>query len=314
MNKSWLRLGAVALAAAFSLPAFLTPAAAAVLPLAWQEGEAEKSGEEPAQEPQTPEEKLAAWQQDYQEQMTKFSQAARAAKTPEERAEVMKLQPRPMEFVDKFMELAQENPKTPIAAKALVWVAMNGRGTPASAEATKRLLEDHPDSLEIGTVVQMLGMGMPDPGNETLLRKVIETSPHAEVQAKATFSLANLLKQMIDFKGRMDADPQMAEAMSRSLPKPSLEYLQAIGTEANPLDKLNGRIEELYQKIVDEYPDVKLGNRTLGKVAEGALFEMRYLSIGKIAPDIEGKDFDEVAFKLSDYRGKIVVLDFWGDW
>jgi peroxiredoxin len=41
---------------------------------------------------------------------------------------------------------------------------------------------------------------------------------------------------------------------------------------------------------------------------------MRYLSIGKLAPDIEGKDFDEVAFKLSDYRGKIVVLDFWGDW
>jgi hypothetical protein len=314
MNSSWLRLGAVAIAAAFSLPAFLTPAAAAVLPLAWQEGEAEKSGEEPAQEPQTPEEKLAAWQQEYSEQMMKFSQAARAAKTPEERAEVMKLQPRPMEFVDKFMGLAKENPKTPIAAKALVWVAMNGRGTPASAEAAKQLLEDHPDSQEIGTVVQMLGMGMPDPNNEALLQKVIETSPHDEVKAKATFSMANLLKQMIDFKGRMDSDPQVAEAMSRSLPKPSLEYLQAIGTEANPLDKLNGRIEELYQKIVDNYPDVKLGNRTLGKVAEGALFEMRYLSIGKIAPDIEGKDFDEVAFKLSDYRGKIVVLDFWGDW
>jgi hypothetical protein len=295
MNSSWLRLGAVAIAAAFSLPAFLTPAAAAVLPLAWQEGEAEKSGEEPAQEPQTPEEKLAAWQQEYSEQM-------------------MKLQPRPMEFVDKFMGLAKENPKTPIAAKALVWVAMNGRGTPASAEAAKQLLEDHPDSQEIGTVVQMLGMGMPDPNNEALLQKVIETSPHDEVKAKATFSMANLLKQMIDFKGRMDSDPQVAEAMSRSLPKPSLEYLQAIGTEANPLDKLNGRIEELYQKIVDNYPDVKLGNRTLGKVAEGALFEMRYLSIGKIAPDIEGKDFDEVAFKLSDYRGKIVVLDFWGDW
>lgn len=314
MKLSWLKLGAMALAVATGTPAFLTTSAAAMRPAVLQEGEAEKSGEEPAQEPETPEEKLAAWQKDYQEQMMKFSQAARAAKTPEERAEVMKLQPKPMEFVDKFIGLAKENPKTPIAAKALVWVAMNGRGTPASAEATKLLLEDHPDSLEIGTIVQMLGMGMPDPSNETLLQKVIQTSPHDEVKAKATFSLANLLKQMIDFKGRMDSDPQMAEAMSRSLPKPAMEYLQSIGTEANPLDKLNGRIEELYQKIVDNYPDVKLGNRTMGKVAEGALFEMRYLSVGKVAPDIEGKDFDEVAFKLSDYRGKIVVLDFWGDW
>ena len=38
------------------------------------------------------------------------------------------------------------------------------------------------------------------------------------------------------------------------------------------------------------------------------------LEIGKVAPDIEGVDLDEVPFKLSDYRGKVVVLDFWGDW
>ncbi|MDP6424698.1 MAG: redoxin domain-containing protein [Planctomycetota bacterium] len=32
------------------------------------------------------------------------------------------------------------------------------------------------------------------------------------------------------------------------------------------------------------------------------------------APDIVGKDIDGHTFKLSDYRGKVVVLDFWGDW
>lgn len=35
---------------------------------------------------------------------------------------------------------------------------------------------------------------------------------------------------------------------------------------------------------------------------------------GKVAPDISGVDLDGVAFKLSDYRGKIILLDFWGDW
>ena len=38
------------------------------------------------------------------------------------------------------------------------------------------------------------------------------------------------------------------------------------------------------------------------------------LQIGKVAPDIVGEDIDGVKFKLSDYRGKVVVLDFWGDW
>lgn len=35
---------------------------------------------------------------------------------------------------------------------------------------------------------------------------------------------------------------------------------------------------------------------------------------GKLAPDIAGTDIDGVAFKLSDYRGKVIMLDFWGSW
>ena len=31
-------------------------------------------------------------------------------------------------------------------------------------------------------------------------------------------------------------------------------------------------------------------------------------------PEIKGEDVDGKSFKLSDYRGKVVVIDFWGDW
>jgi predicted Zn finger-like uncharacterized protein len=37
-------------------------------------------------------------------------------------------------------------------------------------------------------------------------------------------------------------------------------------------------------------------------------------ALNKEAPDIEGEDVDGQHFKLSDYRGKVVVLDFWGHW
>jgi hypothetical protein len=36
--------------------------------------------------------------------------------------------------------------------------------------------------------------------------------------------------------------------------------------------------------------------------------------VGQQAPEIEGEDIDGVRFKLSDYRGQVVVLDFWGHW
>jgi thiol-disulfide isomerase/thioredoxin len=36
--------------------------------------------------------------------------------------------------------------------------------------------------------------------------------------------------------------------------------------------------------------------------------------IGKVAPEITGKDYDGVEFKLSEYRGKVTVLYFTGQW
>jgi hypothetical protein len=36
--------------------------------------------------------------------------------------------------------------------------------------------------------------------------------------------------------------------------------------------------------------------------------------VGMTAPEIDGEDIDGQRFKLSDYRGKVVLLDFWGHW
>lgn len=38
------------------------------------------------------------------------------------------------------------------------------------------------------------------------------------------------------------------------------------------------------------------------------------LAVGKVAPEIDGKDLEGRAFRLSDYRGKVVVVAFTGEW
>lgn len=54
--------------------------------------------------------------------------------------------------------------------------------------------------------------------------------------------------------------------------------------------------------------------RSWKQVLKGPIFELENLQVGMVAPDIEGPDFDGVTFKLSDYRGKVVFLDFWAHW
>ena len=52
----------------------------------------------------------------------------------------------------------------------------------------------------------------------------------------------------------------------------------------------------------------------LGKLAGRELFEMQHLQPGKAAPEITGEDIDGKPMKLSEFRGRVVLLDFWGHW
>ena len=67
------------------------------------------------------------------------------------------------------------------------------------------------------------------------------------------------------------------------------------------------------------YADVMLNHAndkqwTFAAVAKPRLFELRHLIAGKVAPDIAGEDLDGKTLKLADYRGKVVVINFWGTW
>tara|TARA_R110002072_G_scaffold243682_1_gene402742 strand:+ start:60889 stop:61674 length:786 start_codon:yes stop_codon:yes gene_type:complete len=52
----------------------------------------------------------------------------------------------------------------------------------------------------------------------------------------------------------------------------------------------------------------------LAKQIRGAVDLREKYGVGCEAPDIAGIDLDGVEFKLSDYKGKVIFLDFWGDW
>lgn len=56
------------------------------------------------------------------------------------------------------------------------------------------------------------------------------------------------------------------------------------------------------------------GETSWAAKAERFLFEAERLQIGMLAPDFQAVDQDGIAFKLSDYKGKVVLLDFWGFW
>src|SRR6266404_7513958 len=54
------------------------------------------------------------------------------------------------------------------------------------------------------------------------------------------------------------------------------------------------------------------GWNPLAELAKPELYELQCLSIGKPAPPTEGEDLGGRSLRLRDYRGKVVLLVFWG--
>lgn len=67
----------------------------------------------------------------------------------------------------------------------------------------------------------------------------------------------------------------------------------------------------LIRKAIIESHDVKVENATVADLASDQLYVIRYLGKGREAPELTGVDVASKAIKLSDYRGKVVVLLFW---
>lgn len=238
-------------------------------------------GSLPRQEAQQPVEKrLTALIERYNKQRNDVYEVYTKAKTEEERTEALKGMPG-KEYVPEFRALAEEAKGTDTAVQAWLWVLRIGVETQEAREILALLLAEHVQSKAMGELCGELRYGAERFGQDATadaLRALVAESPHEMVRASALFTLGAVLL----------ASPQ-AES------------------------KAEGR--DCLEAVVAEYGEVAYGaDSTYAKAAEGYLFELDHLQIGMAAPDFATLDENGAAWKLSDYRGKVVVVDFWGFW
>lgn len=116
--------------------------------------------------------------------------------------------------------------------------------------------------------------------------------------------------------GAERVDPLVERFTGRSKDKEAVaEALYRCAAEAKN-KKQDQRAEALLARLGKELPETEYGRRARGiKGAAAVIGEAKPgLNVGNLAPEFTAKDADGVEFKLSDYRGKVVVLDFWGFW
>lgn len=234
------------------------------------------------------------------EAMQKFRKWYASASDEEKEADFSEHYPDPETYAGRVMKLATDGPEDPEAVKALLWVAGNSRGEKATA-ALEILLDKHGKNDEIADALPMLAYGYSE-ANGRILRKAATAGQTERIKAIGTLSLAQYLQRVPQIQQMVEGNPGLADQLGDDL-----DYIKNFKADAT-------EVEKLYTTAVEKYGSISTGRGTIAESAESALYELQNLQIGMVAPNIEGADLDGVDFKLSDYKGKVVLLDFWGNW
>ncbi len=211
-------------------------------------------------------------------------------------------------FAKRFLALAVEQPRDAASADALLWVVRNVRGRPDTTRSLELLMKHHVSSDKLGSACKSIADSR-SVAAEKLLRATLEKNPDKQVRAQSCYYLALLLDLEANLIEQLKSQPELTARVLQY-------YGEEYGKHLSSLDpgKLTVVREQVYQQLLTSFADVEMQDNTMGAIAKKALFAIRRLSVGRVAPEIQGEDIHGKRFKLSDYRGKVVMLSFWGHW
>jgi len=235
----------------------------------------------PAPSPQDPQaaydELVKALNQAISDWQTEAQAAVQKAQEAGQAIPAIAMQPPTKAFISRAQELAAAHEGKDDAVRFLAFILKNASNERnAVKKAVEVLARDHAKTKAIGDVLPFLPFATRFGASKQVMSLLDSVvADHADADCKA---------QALITRGSM----RLEQAKTDEQRKAAEQDLREVATVTQ--------------------------NAELLAQAKDALFEIENLQVGCTAPDIAGVDVEGVAFKLSDYRGKVVLLDFWGFW
>jgi hypothetical protein len=199
--------------------------------------------------------------------------------------------PRAIELADQYAGDA--------SIRVLAYAAANFADKDTAKAIGERIEKSHLKSAKLGDLLEnamALQRGLGEEEGNKLLDRVIAENPHALPKAWAKY-----------WQGQTINNKASSAFSQVQRKKDATDEEKAKAKEEK--DKAAEKADALFAEAA------KLSAGTEQAARLGApVFEKERLQVGMEVPEVAGEDPDGVAFKLSDYRGKVVLLDFYGFW
>ena len=265
-----------------------------------------------ADEPSTPRQVEEAIQQ-YKDATEEYQRRRRDIKSSEERAKLRsQLMPQLADAQGtKMVDWAAGHAEHPLAMPALRLVMEHGT-VAAAKQAVRAVTDNHLDikGEEFRQMVMSLHSvqdAAPEVA-EQCLRAFIRRADDTKTRGVACWMLAIYKAEMVHNAGLIGTEP------GRRIPKHRVAYLQQLDCEAAV-----GEAMLLLDRVQREFGNHSIQmapgkTATLAQIAARDAQRVQGLlktAIGKPAPEIVGVDVNGKQLKLSEFQGKVVVVNFW---
>ena len=239
---------------------------------------------------------LSSLQTEFTNGYGRYTQTRQSALTVSDKKRAARSKPDFRRVADRILVLTDDKVGATAALDALTWVLENGatlsKADPASRPAVKAAsdqalarLTKYIDKPEFGNACRALG-STPSVGGDKLLVSAATEHRDSDVRGLAAFALGQSLAQQS----------------------------QTAGPASDLQADLSRRAEDQFEKVAKEFDTVLYKDSTLGEMARRKLTELRSLSVGRKARDVEGMDLDGRPLTLTASRGRVTLVLFWANW
>jgi len=269
---------------------------------------------------QTADDQLESLLRQFDDASESNRRTAREGKTVAEKQAVYKLNVAKVQSVNRqLFDLAMHQPQTNAAEQALIWIVTHNSFEREADKAWELLARDYARSDRLRQVLsRRLELYWASQAVEDLLRRALDQNPYREIRGLACFWLAEVLRyratilRLWAFQSSRQTEMWRQRFAQQDFDRVAKQDPKSLEAEA----------ARLHERLITEFPIVENNDSStkpmplvLGKaaihlsdVAKVHLDDLKRLSVGKTAPEIDGVDLEGKPMKLTDYRGRIVVL------
>ncbi|QVL31555.1 TlpA family protein disulfide reductase [Telmatocola sphagniphila] len=192
----------------------------------------------------------------------------------------------PKKYVPAMMNLVKAKPDDDVGFDGALFILSSVRDSKEGKEAIEILRKHHLTNPKMANAVMMISFAL---GKEStaFLKEVYAKSPDKKVKALSLRTMASQLTD--DCVNYLTSEKDVKEKSVASL--------------------------KLWEQLEREFADVEwYPGRKMGEDAQDNIYMIKNLLPGGKPLEISAEDTEGKALKLSDFKGKVIMLDFWGTW